>query len=174
MSPNSPTSFSTTLAITVLIRPLDQPSADWQEFDRGPGFFNLPQGSEACIRIRNINDAILEDLIEEIKGCTAITFLHLSENRNITDAGLVFLKALPQLTQLDLGSCSLSTEGIPYLKALPNLKVLGLSYCNRLTDASLIPLRSIPTLQKLELQGCVKISHGGVARLQRRGLEIHE
>jgi hypothetical protein len=174
MSKNSPTSFSTTLPITVLVRPRDLPSADWQEFDQGPGFFNFPAGSEVCIRIRNINDAFLEDLIEEIEGCTAITFLHLAENRNITDAGLVFLKALPQLTRLDLGSCSLSTAGIPYLKALPNLQVLGLSYCNRLTDASLIPLRGIPTLQKLDLQGCVKISHGGVARLQRKGLEIRE
>jgi Leucine-rich repeat (LRR) protein len=174
MSPTGPASFSSTLPVTVYIRPEDDPSADWQEFDRGPGIFNLPAGAEACIRIRNINDAVLGALVKELSGCTAITCLLLAENRNITNSGLAPLKALPQLTRLDLGSCSLTDDGLAHLKALPNLKDLGLSYCNRITDAGLKHLRGLTRLQKLDLQGCVKVTHGGVARLRRPGLEIHE
>lgn len=174
MSPNSPTSLSSSLPVTVLTRPGREPSADWQEFDRGPGFFNFPPDTEVCIRLRNINDAVLEDLVKELSGCTAITYLHLAENRNITDAGLAYLKALPQLTRLDLGSCALTDTGLAHLKALTNLKILGLSYCNRITDAGLKHLRALPGLQKLDLQGCVKVTHGGVARLSRKGLEIRE
>ncbi len=174
MSPNTPTSFSTTLPVWVLTRSTSDPVGDWQEFDRGPGYFNLPPGTEACVRIRNINDATLETLVQEISGCTAITYLHLAENRNITDAGLVCLKALPQLTRLDLGSCSLTDSGLAHLKGFTNLTILGLSYCNRITDAGLKHLKGLSRLQKLDLQGCVKVTHGGVARLNRRGLEIHE
>jgi Leucine-rich repeat (LRR) protein len=174
MSPSSPTNFSSTLPVTVYTRPGGDPSADWQELDRGPGIFNLPAGTEACIRIRNINDAVLVGLVKEVSGCTAITCLLLSENRNITDSGLAYLKALPQLTQLDLGSCSLTDAGLAHLKALSNLAILGLSYCNRITDAGLKHLRGLPRLQKLDLQGCVKVTHGGVARLRHPGLEIHE
>ena len=174
MSSGGPTSFSSTLPVTVYTRPGSDASIDWQEFDRGPGIFNLPAGNEACIRIRNINDAVLASLVKELSDCAAITCLLLAENRNITNSGLACLKALPQLTRLDLGSCSLTDEGLAHLKALPNLTVLGLSYCNRITDAGLKHLRGLTRLEKLDLQGCVKVTHGGVARLRRPGLEIHE
>lgn len=174
MNPGGANRFSSTLPVTVYTRLAGDASADWQEFDRGPGIFNLPAGTEACIRIRNINDAVLGGLVKELDGCTAITCLLLAENRNITDSGLTCLKSLPQLTRLDLGSCSLTDTGLAHLKSLPNLTVLGLSYCNRITDAGLKHLRGLSHLQKLDLQGCVKVTHGGAARLRRPGLEIHE
>ena len=165
--------FSTTLPIQVLIRPVESPGVDWQELDRGPGFFKIPAGHEAAVRIRAIDTATLEQLIREIGGCPLITSLNLSENRNVTDAALPLLKSMRQLTELNLSSCSISNRGLRELLALPGLVRLNLSYCNRITDAGLKPLKGLRRLAFLDIQGCVKITNGSVSKLRRQGLSIH-
>lgn len=166
-------SFSSTLAIQIFIRPIGDPPVDWQEFDRGPGFFNIPAGSEVMIRARNIDDYELRALVKELIPCPAVTFLNLSENRKITEVGLDYLRPLVTLTGLNLSSCSLNDQGLAHLSALTQLTHLDLSYCNRLTDACVKHIRALIRLRFLDLQGCVKISNGGISRIERRGLTIH-
>jgi hypothetical protein len=169
-------SFSSTLPIQIFIRPAGDPPVDWQEFDRGPGFFHIPSGPsgvEVMVRARNIDDIQLRSLVKELAGCPAITFLNLSENRKITELGLDYLRPLVTITGLNLSSCSLNDQGLVHLSALTQLAHLDLSYCNRLTDVCVKHIRALNRLRFLDLQGCVKISNGGISRIARRGLTIH-
>jgi Leucine-rich repeat (LRR) protein len=172
MSANE-TTFTTVFPVIVHVRPASDPAADWQELDRGEGIIHLPEGHELSIRIHNIGDADLARLIKEIAHLKALTYLNLSENRKITDDGVKLLKALPQLTRLNLSSCSLTNQALDYLKPLARLEFLDISYCNRLTDPGLKFLKNLPRLSYIDLQGCVKITNGGLARLRRPNLEIH-
>jgi hypothetical protein len=171
--PDSEAGFSTTLPIQLLVRPLDQVGSDWQELDRGPGYFKIPAGCAAGIRIRTIDTQGLELLVKDIGSCPVIISLNLSENRNITDNGLEYLQAMRQLTDLNLSSCALTDHGIKHLLGLPQLTRLNLSYCNRITDIGIKLLRGLHRLTYLDLQGCVKISNGGVSKLRRQDLTIH-
>lgn len=166
--------FSTTLSVIITIRPLDDPGADWQPFDTGPGYFRFEPGYEARVHIHNSGNSDLAQLVSDLDGCKQVTFLDLTENRKITDSGLPRLKALDHLTQLSLSACDISDGGLVHLQPLDRLESLDLSYCNRLTDKGLRALEKLRHLKKLNLQGCVKITHAGVARLDRPGLEIHK
>jgi hypothetical protein len=166
-------SFSTTLPIQLLIRPLDPAVTDWQELDEGPGYFKIPAGLEAGIRVRMFDDSAIETLVKEIGDCPAIISLNLSENRNITGRGLEFLKTMRQLTELNLSSCALTNSSIKHLLVLSQLTRLNISYCNRITDLGLTLLKGLRHLSYLDLQGCTKITNGGVSKLRRQTLTIH-
>ncbi|WP_322508152.1 leucine-rich repeat domain-containing protein [Anaerolinea sp.] len=165
--------FSSTQEVVVYTRPRGNPTADWQELDRGPGIFRIPAGHEVMIRLKNIDNDDLKTLVRETAECPAITFLHLAENRKITDEGVQILQAFRNLSGLNLSSCDLTDQGLKALSAFPRLSHLNLSFCNRLTDAGLKHLRALPNLTYLDLQGCLKITHGGIARLGKRDLNIH-
>jgi hypothetical protein len=166
-------SFSSALPIIVLTRPSGgDPLGDWQEFDRGPGYFHIPAGYEARIRMKTVGNDELSQLSRELANCQIVSYLDLSENRNITDHGMVYLKLFRGLTGLNLSSCSLSNKGLEFLKGL-NLTNLDLSFCNRITDDGLKSLKNLPHLTRLNLQGCVKVTHNGIARISRSGLVIH-
>jgi Leucine-rich repeat (LRR) protein len=165
--------FSSTLPITVLVRPADQTDADWQVIDQGPGFFNIPAEQEVSIRIKSIDDRALATLAEELVDLPNLRYLNLSENRNITDFGLAKLVILTQLTALNLSSCSITGYGLAYLKELPHLAWLDLSYCNRITDNATRELKALTHLAYLNLQACFKFTIANATRLERRGLTIH-
>jgi hypothetical protein len=165
-------SFSSALAIFVLTRPADS-DADWQEFDRGPGYFAIPADQEVRVRAKSINDEELYELVQELQDVETLRFLDLSENRNVTNIGLARLKALPQLTGLNLSSCSITDSGMENLRALTNLKHLNISYCNRLTDLALKSIEAIRSLSYVDIQGCTNITKGGISRIRHRNLTVH-
>jgi len=176
MMENNLNGFTTTLPVLVLCRPRQAASGadlDWREFDQGPGIIRLPAGEEASLRIKNLDDDLLRQLVSEIEGCAAITGLNLSENRKVTNAGVAYLVHLPQLTYLNLSSCSLTNQGVTHLLALTALRYLDLSYCNRITDVGVKALRALLSLTYLDLQGCVKVSNSSLSKLRRDGLTIH-
>jgi hypothetical protein len=166
--------FSSSLPIIVYRYQPGQHPAEWREIDRGPGFFHLLPGDQVVVRARTIGDDELETLITEIAGCKAVTFLNLSENRKITDEGMLSMSQISHLTGLNLSSCSLTDIGISRVAAaLTRLEHLNLSYCNRITDAGLRHLHKLTRLRYLDLQGCVKASQKGVSLLERKTLTIH-
>jgi hypothetical protein len=166
------TSFSTTLEAVIYTRPAANPPADWQEFDRGPGIFHLPEGQETGARLRIIGDKELRQFINEVKELKSLVMLNLSENRAITDESLPALKDLPRLAILNLSSCSITSTGLVELANLTCLTDLDLSYCNRINDLGLKKLKRLVNLKSLNLQGCVKVSNAGAALLRRPGLII--
>ena len=168
------TSFSTELPILLYARPAGEKGADWQEIDQGPGFFHLAEDTEYTVRIRNIGDEELEQLVHDLQGCLSVIALNLSENRKITNEGLPVLSKMPHLTWLNLSACGITDTGLAHLAPLQYLTHLDLSFCNRLTDLGLKHLKRLRNLNFVDLQGCAKIIHGGVARINKRGLTIHE
>ena len=152
-----PEKLTTTLELTIYARPQNQPGIDWREIDTGPGPIELPEGEEIGVRIHTIKDDQFETLVSELSPIANLTMLNLSENRAISDDGLVFLKFLPQLRILNISSVDITNIGMKHLLALTNLVHLDLSFCNRITDLGVKNLRSLPKLEYLNLQGCVKV-----------------
>jgi hypothetical protein len=165
-------SFSTKLEVLIFTRPVSNPPADWQEFDRGPGIFHLPDGQQTGVRLRNVGDVELEEFVEEAGDLQSLVMLNLSENRAITDESLPLLKKLPHLAILNLSSCGITSTGLDNLAGLTHLTDLDLSYCNRINDLGLKKLKVLVNLKSLNLQGCVKVSNAGSAHLRRPGLVI--
>ena len=166
------TKFSSTLPIVIYDRSVGSDDL-WQDFDRGPGFFQPRPGTEINIRVHNIDNPTLKLLVEEIAAVPELAFLNLSENRKITDSGLEALASLTQLKGLNLSSCDITGPGLTYLSALTQLEHLNLSYCNRIADLGLRMVKSLRSLVYLDLQGCVKITRAGMTKIDRRGLVIH-
>jgi len=165
-------SFSSSMPIIVLTRPTDS-SEDWQELDRGPGYFTVPDGHEVRVRIKSINDSDLLDLVKELQNLEILRFLDLSENRNITNTGLSRLHNLPQLSGLNLSSCTITSAGIEYLHDLNHLSYLNLSFCNKLNDQVLKIIENMRNLTYVDLQGCLSVTNGGISRIRRKNLEIY-
>jgi hypothetical protein len=177
-SETTPERFSSRFEVVVYTRPAEDPpedwrEEDWRELDRGPGYFTLPAGQVASVRIHGIDDAGLRALADELAPCKMVREVGLAENRNVTDAGIANLTALPQVVSLNLSSCSLTNEGLATLASLKTLVRLNLSYCNRVTDPGIKLLKSLSNLHYLDLQGCVKITNGSIAFIRRAGLVIH-
>ena len=171
MSETSPTHFSSELPLIVYARSAGQ-DEEWHEVDRGPGYFTVPAGQEIRVRIKGIDDETLGKVVDDLQPVAALRFLDLSENRNVTNDGLVRLKALPQLTGLNLSSCTISNNGLTYLRALPNLTYLNLAYCNHLSDPALKILESIKSLVYVDLKGCLGLTQRGFSLVRRRNLTL--
>lgn len=167
----SPTHFSSALPVIIYTRPAGE-AVDWQEMDRGPGYFNVPAGQEIRVRIKGINDDELGTVIDELKLVSALRFLDLSENRNVTNDGMARLKLLPQLTGLNLSSCSISNNGLKDLRALSRLAYLNLTYCNHLSDPALKILESMKSLTFVDLKGCLGFTQRGFSLIRRRNLTL--
>jgi hypothetical protein len=164
--------FYCTYPATFFSRPIASPPVDWIEVETGPGTIDLPENQEYGFRIHNIDDQDLKNLVAEIAEVSPLTYINLSENRKITDTGLVYLTGFSDLVYLNLSSCNLKNNGLVNLQDIPSLETLDLSYCNRLTGQALKNLRGLPNLASLNLQGCIKITNADVARFNKKGLVI--
>lgn len=165
--------FSSALPIEVYIQEHDAKTRDWQKLDLGPGIFRIPENHKVMIRVRNIDNDFLKDLVVEIREIEYITALNLSENRKVTDKGLEIISALDQLADLNLSSCDISNKGLSILCQMKNLKRLNISFCNRITDEGVKVLRGLPALEFLDLQGLPKITNGSLSKIRRNNLTIH-
>jgi Leucine-rich repeat (LRR) protein len=174
MSDTQGTSFSSRHEIQVLLRPEGAEAVSWQELDRGPGYFHIPPGFESGVRIRQSDDATLEEIFEELRSCTNLTHLNLSENRKVTDDGLKGLSLFLRLRELNLSSCDITDDIFPTLRKLSDLRSLTLSFCPRISDIGIKTLGELRKLTFLDLQGCSRITRAGLARIDRPGLTIHK
>ncbi len=163
--------FSSSYPVIILTREANS-DTDWQEVDRGPGYFQIPTGEEIRVKIKSINDFELAELVTELQGVSTLRFLDLAENRNVTNDGMVRLKALTQLTGLNLSSCSITSTGIVPLRDLTRLEHLNLAYCNKLTDQALKTIQAMRNLTFVDLQGCVNITQGGISRMRHKNLTV--
>jgi hypothetical protein len=78
-----------------------------------------------------------------------ITWLDLSGTR-VTDAGLVTLARMPNLTRLSLGNTTVGDAGLQHLAGLAHLEYLNL-YGTRVSDAGLGALRALVGLRVVYL-----------------------
>ncbi|KAI9017624.1 hypothetical protein BC832DRAFT_545249 [Gaertneriomyces semiglobifer] len=99
----------------------------------------------------------------------ALTCLSLSDCSFLTDATIISLPHLPELTTLSLSfCCALSPISIPPLVAsCPNLTSLDVSFCgSMMTDAGLALIaRGLLALEMLSLRGCIQVTERGLGEL---------
>lgn len=165
--------LSTTLPVQILHRPIKGETRDWTLAGMGPGKFNIPDKEEIGLRVRNIDDEFLRELVAEFREAADLVMLNLSENRKVTDKGMRILQPLTQLEELNVSSCDLSNKGLEFAAGFSHLKNLNISYCNRITGEGLLVLRKLAHLEYLDLQGVPKINTGHIARIRKATLSIH-
>jgi len=85
--------------------------------------------------------------------------------REVTDAGLPYLKKLPHLEELDIYDTNITDEGMKQLQSLMQLKKLHITDTS-ITDTGLSHLHGLKQLQKVYLER-TKVTESGVARLQK-------
>ncbi len=146
---------------------------EWSFLDRGPGIFFVPETHEMGIRAEGMNDDSFRRLVDEMEPISALRYLHLAENRGITNRGVAQLARLPQLWYLNISSCDVNNDGMAFLGSLPELRWLDLSYCNRISEKTAKFTQKLNKLTYLNLQGVLKVNKAGLKKFERRGLEIY-
>ncbi len=164
----------TSLPLQILIRPATDPNRDWQPFDIGPGYFNIPVGMTASIVIQGIHNETLKLLVDELEYVDTIEVLNLSENRNIDNEGARWLPRMRQITELNLSACGLNNRGLDSIVKMNNIRKLDLSYCTRITDIGLKKLKVMRNLEELNLRGIPRITHAAIKWIERHDLMIRE
>jgi hypothetical protein len=89
--------------------------------------------------------------------------LSLVNQRALTDAGLVALKALPRLKSVNLSGTKIGDAGMIHLGQCPSLQVLDLKNTD-ITDAGLVHLRGMRSLELVDVEGTA-ITQAGVVAL---------
>ncbi len=169
---NDSRKIETTLAIDILIKPENDDQEDWQPYEQGPGIFTIPEGSLAMISVQNFHDETVVTLVDEIKDCSGILELNLSENRNVGNKAMRSIKDLSNISRLNLSACCLNDAGLDPILSMRNLVFLDLSYCTRITDAGLKKLKQMRNLEEIYIRGIPRITHAAVKWLERRDLNI--
>jgi hypothetical protein len=102
--------------------------------------------------------------LEYLKDLPELEFLGLSYTR-VTDAGLEHLKDLPKLRVLWISHTQVTDAGLEHLKNLTEIENLDLSF-TQVTDAGLEHLKDLPKLTVLWLIG-TQVTDEGVKKLQQ-------
>lgn len=93
-------------------------------------------------------------LLTGLKDLEALTlyFIAIPAAAQVTEAGLVHLRAFPKLTNLSLAGCQrISDAGLAHVGQLPNLRSLRTDQMRHLTDAAVTHLRGLTKLRQLAL-----------------------
>jgi hypothetical protein len=102
-----------------------------------------------------VNDAALVNLGPRAE----VQQLYLDRSA-VTDAGLIHLKSLTNLTHLGLYSCSrIDGSGFEHFQGLKSLRAITL-HGTRTTDAALVHLRQLSSLESLSLTDCAITDEG--------------
>jgi Leucine-rich repeat (LRR) protein len=146
----------------------DRAAQEWAilEIKRHGGTIATEEGDDAGPVVKvdfthgNIDDAALDHL----RALSGLRELNLFGCRNVTDAGLVRLRELPNLEVLTLSNTAVTDAGMIHLTGSTRLRELRLFGCSNVGDAGVTPLRLLPGLQLLELSR-TGVTDAGMARL---------
>jgi hypothetical protein len=164
--------IETTLPLSLLIKPLDRLDQDWVPFEQGPGIFLIPHNHVAMVEIHNLHDDLVSTLVEEIADCTVLYELNLSENRNVGNEGMRWIKNMIYISRLNLSACGVNDRGLDLIIPMRNITFLDLSYCTRITDIGIKKLDKMRSLEELSIRGIPRITHAAVKKIERRDLTI--
>ena len=164
--------IETTLPLSILIKPIDDLEHFWIPFEQGPGIFTIPENHVAMVEIQNLHDDMVPTLVEEIADCSVLLELNLSENRNVGNEGMRWIKNLTQISRLNLSACGVNDRGLDLIIPMRNVTFLDLSYCTRITDIGIKKLDQMRSLEELYIRGIPRITHAAVKRIERRNLLI--
>jgi hypothetical protein len=113
--------------------------------------------------------ALTDDGLVHVKALPKVHELNLKDTQ-VTDAGLANLAALATLKRLHLEKTKVTDAGLAHLKDLANLEYLNL-YGTAVTDAGLEHLKGLKNLKKLYLWQS-QVTDAGVAKLKEASPEV--
>jgi hypothetical protein len=102
-----------------------------------------------------------DDTLKNLESLPKLRSLSLSYQPGITDAGLVHLRGLQELEELDLSSTAVGDGGLEHLGQLAQLRNLHIS-ATRVTDAGLAKIQGLTHLRVLSVSG-KKITDRGLS-----------
>ncbi len=117
--------------------------------------------NESLSHLRSLAHLVMLDIsrtkmsdagLASLKSCRSLAVLMLPDK--VTDEGLVRLKKLQKLRELNLDQTRVTDQGLNALTQLPNLENLDLS-STRTTDAGVAYLKKLPRLRRLVLGAAV-------------------
>ena len=91
-------------------------------------------------------------MIEDVSRIEHLTALKLGGSRGVTDAGVCHLARLSRLRYLDLSGTSITDRGLDFVRALPELETVSLAWTN-ITDAGAANLSGCRRLRNVDLSG---------------------
>ncbi len=106
-----------------------------------------------------------------LKDLSLLRDLQLGQSRGITGSGLQHFSGLSKLKKLDLQHTSFADSGMQFIAGIPALEVLGIAH-TKVTDAELHQLNTMTTLNSLILWG-TKVTDAGVEKLSVLGPITH-
>jgi Leucine-rich repeat (LRR) protein len=109
------------------------------------------------------NASVTDAGLVHLKGLTNLSGLGLN-NTQITDAGLVHMKGLTKLSYLGLNGTQVTDAGLVRLKGLTNLSILGLNG-SQVTDAGMVHLKGLTNVSHLGLSG-TQFTDAGLVHLK--------
>lgn len=96
---------------------------------------------------------ITDDGLKSLAGMPALKVLSLTENRQLTDAALTAVAAIPNLESLRASNClKITGSGLKDLAKHAKLKELWING-NPVTDENAVVLKDLKTLERLDLAG---------------------
>ncbi len=114
----------------------------------------------AIAEIKKLGGRVVVDEKSPGKPAIAVDFTQTT----VADAGLVNLKALAQLQQLDLGITRVTDAGLVNLSGLTQLQKLNL-HGTCVTDAGMVNLKGLAQLQELDI-GLTAVTDAGLKQLK--------
>ena len=107
--------------------------------------------------------ALTDDGLVHVKALPKVVQLDLKDTQ-ITDAGLANLAGMATLNRLHLEKTKVTDAGLAHLKDLPNLEYLNV-YGTAVTDAGLEHLKGLKNLKKLYVWQS-QVTDAGIAKLK--------
>ena len=140
-----------------------QPIVEEPSTDSEPGWLTLLRGDDHFASIQTVTLRSAKDSDLPFVGDLASLRDAQLRGPNVTDAGLVHLARLHNLTRLDLFKTSVSGPGLVHIRTLQKLERLSLA-ATQITDESLGHCGAIASLQFLELYD-TQVSDAGLEHL---------
>ena len=124
---------------------------------------SYPTIKHLFLNTRKVSDRGIGNLPAKLKQPEDLQILDLKGSA-VTDAGLVHLRGLTGLRNLNLAQTEVTDAGLEHLQDLVNLEKLNL-WETAVSDAGLRLLRGLVALRELDLEG-TRVTEAGIAELR--------
>ena len=126
-------------------------------------------GKVATLRELELGDAAITSAgLKHLRGLRELTFLGLGWTKDVTDAGLADLAALPNLEVLILSGTKVTDAGLAQLANFPKLKEVRLAALPQVTDAGLLKLKDCKALTTVVVNKKTGTTPAGIAAFQQQ------
>lgn len=132
-------------------------------------------GKVATLRELELGDAAITSAgLKHLRGLRELTFLGLGWTKDVTDAGLADLAALPNLEVLILSGTKVTDAGLAQLANFPKLKEVRLAALPQVTDAGLLKLKDCKALTNVVVNKKTGTTPAGIAafKQQKPGCQV--